>query len=130
MVVRAIGRQAKDTQTALWDQPCEMVAGVEMHLCSRINSKSGQCTCTGEDGKTSQLIYLKQETMLTKPKQNPLATCGKWYVGVSTTISMLVGNLRSMALQAHPILQQCVSKDKVVKAKVSPAKKKCGAPKV
>lgn len=97
LIMKATGKQKGSSVD------CEMKAGVEIFLCARTNSTTKECNCKDANGQQN-LVKVNQMSNLTKPK----ASCGKWYVGVSTVIQMMIGGMRSRALQANSIVSECL----------------------
>jgi len=92
------------TGTALGSSvQCELEADVKMMLC---NSYASNWTCSCQfNGQAGPLILLEQGAKLISGTQE---ACGVWFVGASTAVTMLVGNMRSVTLQHNPVTQRCL----------------------
>lgn len=110
MVVKMTGTPNENA-----DATCEMEAGTKMELCNTAdptnwanaaiaNADDNLCKCL-VNGQPGPLLLLDQGAKLTS---GTMEDCGRWFVGASTTATMMIGNVRSASLQLNPLLQRCV----------------------
>lgn len=81
----------------------------KVYICDDRDS-AGFCTCIDSQGNP-QLMQLTQGANLTQPASDPKTYCGKWFVGVSSTIQMLINNMRAVLLEMNLVLSSCTSQD-------------------